>query len=279
MRRGVFAARRAGAGIGIGVTVMALITSPGLRPASARGRVRSNRDDQGPDRAGTVPGPRRPCRPRTSAAGRPGRRVVGRRGQGLRLSPAAGGARSTSKVIGLPALLVAEAGQSHRVEVVVAVDLDDPVPLAEPGLLGGRTVPDRVDRLGAHPEPEVDESIGRQRQLEALQDRAVLGRCRGSPLDDVHDRPIEMLGQEALILSDSLEPASAPDRRARPPPGCRPSSRPPCLRAGHTSAGRPSRRGAGSRRAGGSRSARSRWSACSFFGSRRGWMSISIGPS
>ena len=102
-------------------------------------------------------------------------------------------------------------GQPHRVEVVAAVDLDDPVPLAEAGLLGGRAGLDGADRLDGQPQPEVDEL---RSAAASARDAPATGPSSPdggrSPLDDVPDRPIEVRGQEPLVLLDGSPAASAP---------------------------------------------------------------------
>ena len=110
--------------------------------------------------------------------------------------------RSTSKVIGLPALAKHRLGQPHRVEVVLPVDLDDPVSLAETGRFGGRIFADAADRLDLQPEAEVDKMVGGQSQLELLESPG-----RASPDGEIGRRSITCLigcvgvpGEQAIVL-------------------------------------------------------------------------------
>ena len=169
-----------------------------LEARLARGRIGPNRDDAGPDRiaeaqAGDVDGLAWP----DGELG-PGRRVVGGHGQrlpsGCLPAPAS---RSTSNVIGLPAFAkqISRAAASGRSRL--AVDLDDPVSLAEAGRLRRRVLADAADRLDLQPEAEVDEMVGRDGQLELLDRGAVVLRTVkiGLPLDHVRDRPVGVAGR------------------------------------------------------------------------------------
>ena len=139
-----------------GLMVIALITSPALMPARAAGEsgvtatTGSRPDSTGPGRDVDGSWLRR--------GSIHGGESSGVDGEGLGLAAAVGG-----RPLDLEGHRLARrsrwqmVGQLHRVEVVVAVDLDDPVPLAEPGRLGGRAGLDRADRLDRQPEAEVDE--------------------------------------------------------------------------------------------------------------------------
>ena len=82
----------------------------------------------------------------------------------------------------LARVVVADAGQAYRVDVVAATHLDDLVSLTETRPIGRRVFPDRGDALEGHTKPEINEIRGWERDVEPVQDLAggILGPSRRS---------------------------------------------------------------------------------------------------
>ena len=146
--------------------------------------------------------------------------------------------RSTSNVIGLPALSKHRPGSRIGSKSSLPSTLTIRSPLRKPAVSAGESL--RMPLIGSisSRRPKSTKWLAGSVSSNCSSRRAVLaGRQDRPALDHVLDRPIGVPGEQAIVLERSCRAAPALHRRDRPRPGRRPSTRAPCLRARDKSGG------------------------------------------